>query len=226
MEHIIEQNGNLTFKVSGDDDLQVLKDIKTRVEGDDVAFLAEMLEAFGFSGNGVFVTILPFQVGALTDSPMLSNGTDQLEDGQTVVYGDVWWFPNYQVEDFSDTLIAKGQVTFTKGEREKVTLRQLTKMQKHFFWTYLPRIFHGEEGEALKKMSKEDFIAKIENMSFDDEFPCGLGKCQEAEGLHKKGIFSALKIYKDALGGMYIYLKLSRVSAELLYEMHMKESKK
>jgi hypothetical protein len=111
MQHIFETNGNLTFLVeNSQEDLQTIKD---RVGGDDVAFLVEMLDTFGYAGNGVLSAIRPVDVGALTDAPMLSDGVALRDSGETDVTGKVWWFPNYQVEDFATTLLEKGRVTFT-----------------------------------------------------------------------------------------------------------------
>lgn len=110
MERILEKNGNLTFKIG--DSRETLQDIKDRVGEDDVQFLAEMLDVCGFSGNGVLYPIAPEDVGGLTDAPMMSNGVEFPDEGGRIVYGDVWWFPNYQLENFANTLLEQGHVTF------------------------------------------------------------------------------------------------------------------
>jgi hypothetical protein len=46
----------------------------------------------------------PCEVGALTDAPILRDDD-----------GSVWWFPNYCIEDWTETLIEKGAVTFAYG---------------------------------------------------------------------------------------------------------------
>lgn len=112
MKHIIEANGNLTFIIENDRDREILEDIKSRVGGNDVRFLDDMLDQLGFLGNAKLFGIDPVNVGALTDAPMLSDAIDLQDDGSIVVLGNVWWYPNYQVEDFAERLIERGSVTF------------------------------------------------------------------------------------------------------------------
>ncbi|MFP3556911.1 hypothetical protein SB861_40295 [Paraburkholderia sp. SIMBA_049] len=115
MQHIIEANGNLTFiaDAASMEDLQTFRD---RVCRDDVRFLYDMLDTFGFSGNGKLHAIRPGDVDALTDAPMLSDGVElHDEPGLVGLYDKVWWFPNYQVEDFAATLLDKGRVTFASA---------------------------------------------------------------------------------------------------------------
>lgn len=112
MEHIIERNGNLTF-IADAKSMEDLQDIKDRVGGDDQRFLLEMLDTFGFSGNGRLHAIRPGDVGALTEAPMLSDGVELMDEpGLVGVYGKVWWYPNYAVSDFAEKLLENGRVTF------------------------------------------------------------------------------------------------------------------
>lgn len=110
MDFITEPNGNITFKVG--DSREDLFALKSRVGADDVSFLAEMIDMAGWLGNGVFTPIRPDDVGALTDAPMFSDAVEYSDLGAINVVGKVWWFPNYQVEDFANTLLEEGQVTF------------------------------------------------------------------------------------------------------------------
>ncbi|MDO5947978.1 hypothetical protein [Burkholderia cepacia] len=112
MKHIIEATGNLTFLIENDRDREILEDIKDRVGGNDVRFLDDMLDQLGFLGNAKLFGIAPVDIGALTDAPMLSDAIDLQDDGSIVVLGNVWWYPNYQVEDFAERLIKRGSVTF------------------------------------------------------------------------------------------------------------------
>lgn len=52
--------------------------------------------------NTCFSFVLPEDVGALTDAPIISDGHD------------VWWFPDYMVTD-PWALLRQGRVEFTKG---------------------------------------------------------------------------------------------------------------
>jgi len=113
MDYHFESNGNITFKVG--DGREDLEEIRERAGGDDIQFLAEMLDRFGWSCNGVFEPIRPEDIGALTNSPMFARDVEHQDDGKTAVHGDVWWFPNYQVENFAATLLERGQVTFRRA---------------------------------------------------------------------------------------------------------------
>lgn len=108
-------NGNLIL-VSEPADADMLADLKDRHGSNDEAFLADLLEATGWEGNSVLMKIQPEDVGGLTDSPILTDDRTIKDDGTVVVQGRVWWFPNYMVENFADTLIEKGRVAFTLAE--------------------------------------------------------------------------------------------------------------
>lgn len=115
MDFIKQANGNITFTVG--DSREDLEDIKDRVGGDDVQFLREMMDMTGWLGNAVFTPIRPEHVGALTDAPMFTDVADYEDDGSLNVVGDIWWFPNYQVENFAQILLDNGEVTFTLASR-------------------------------------------------------------------------------------------------------------
>ena len=63
-----------------------------------------------------YESVLPEAIGALTSSPILGEDVTYGEEGEQVVGGRVWWFPNYQVIDEVKTLIDTGEVTFALGE--------------------------------------------------------------------------------------------------------------
>lgn len=111
MKYEITPNGNLLF-TSEPDDAEMLAELKERHEGVDVAFLDDLLEKAGWSTNGHLQSILPEDVGALTDSPIVTDDMSFVRDGEHVVNGRVWWFPDYQVKNFADVLIEKGSVLF------------------------------------------------------------------------------------------------------------------
>ena len=104
-------NGDLVI-VAEADDLDELKSIKEHCGNDDLMFMDEMLDGFGLSGNSVLMRINPEDVGALTDAPIVTDDRTIEDNGTVKVSGTVWWFPNYQVENFAETLIRDGKVTF------------------------------------------------------------------------------------------------------------------
>ena len=114
MQRIVETNGNVTFVMEGND-RESLEMAKDRVGAVDHEFLSDMLDIMGFSGNNIYMPIKPEDVGAITDAPMFTDELSYDYDGMKDVEGDVWWFPNYQVESFADTLFQSGRVTFQKA---------------------------------------------------------------------------------------------------------------
>lgn len=122
MKYKILPSGNLQFSIDKDcaqrlmiEDIEILQDIKDTCQGDDIASLVELLEAYQWRGNGNLYDVFPDDVGALTDAPMLSNEVDFCEDGEIIVVGIVWWYPDYAVSNWLDVLIKNGNVVFTKA---------------------------------------------------------------------------------------------------------------
>lgn len=111
MRYTNEKNGNLTFHLEEADryDLEALRD-RT---GDEHTQIAEILDQFGYSGNGVFMPISPEDIAALTDAPMFTDELDIKDNGDRVVKGKVWWYPGYETTSFLEVLLTKGSVTFT-----------------------------------------------------------------------------------------------------------------
>lgn len=112
MQFNITHNGNLeiTCEESQKQDLQDVLDKSTHK---DHGFLAYLLEHTGWSPNGQLHQVQPEWIGALTDAPILTDDLVIEDDGTANVPGKVWWFPNYQVESFAETLIREGRVVFT-----------------------------------------------------------------------------------------------------------------
>lgn len=96
-----------TLKISLTDD--GLAEVK---ENPDIT-LEELLEQPLCNG---WEFVRPEVIGALTDSPILSNDTTQDDRGNYTHVGNVWWFPNYQISDPAQFLKDKGFVYFQKGE--------------------------------------------------------------------------------------------------------------
>lgn len=113
MQAIKEANGNVTFRLEGDDGEQ-LKSFQAQVQKNrDHDVLSSMLDYFGFMGNAQYIPILPEDIGALTDAPMFTDELQLQDDGSRDVVGAVWWYPAYETRDFGEELLTAGQVTFT-----------------------------------------------------------------------------------------------------------------
>jgi hypothetical protein len=91
------------------------------INGDERDELSELLEynpnqVEAFMGDLLHEKwdfISPENIGALTDSPILSNDVDYLDNGDIQVNGLVAWYPNYQIECPFTILAKTGKVTFT-----------------------------------------------------------------------------------------------------------------
>ncbi len=82
-------------------------------DNEDRAYIASEQRQYGYLGaesaiqddlfcNCEFEFILPEDIGALTDAPIISDGEN------------VWWFPDYMITD-PWALLKQGRVEFVKG---------------------------------------------------------------------------------------------------------------
>lgn len=66
----------------------------------------------GMFCNG-YNDIRPELIGALTDAPIISDGTiDEETTKEEFENTKFWWFPNYMVQDEVEELLTKGEVFF------------------------------------------------------------------------------------------------------------------
>lgn len=118
MEFKTLPNGNLeiTREEAEKADLQEILDRSTHK---DHGFLAEMLEYTGWEPNGQLFTVQPEWVAALTEAPILADDLSYPDDDEPTLTPEsrVWWFPDYQIESFAETLIRHGRVVFTSAPR-------------------------------------------------------------------------------------------------------------
>lgn len=114
MKYGINEAGNLAFTIEGDDDRSDVQDMFDSASNKDIDFLCAILA--DWSANGALYQVNPEEIGALTDAPIVTNEVEYIDDECAVssreVTGRVWWFPNYMVESFGETLLKTGTVTF------------------------------------------------------------------------------------------------------------------
>lgn len=78
--------------------------------------LYELLEDYLCNG---WAFVPPEKIGALTDSPILTDEIAYGDSGSIEYIGSVWWFPQYQVENEIETLLKKGKVVFSLAKGAK-----------------------------------------------------------------------------------------------------------
>ena len=80
----------------------------------EVDTLSRLLEPFAVNGSFSFVD---GEAGnphvGLTSAPCVAESLSYDDDGQATVEGRLWWFPNYAIEGVVDTLLDRGEVTWT-----------------------------------------------------------------------------------------------------------------
>lgn len=106
---------NLTVLPSGDLEIDVVANAdidwdRLLKERDDNA-LCILID--DIRGNSEWDMVDPEDIGAMTLAPIISDGVMYPDSGARVVFGRVWWFPNYAVENLIETLHEKGHVVLT-----------------------------------------------------------------------------------------------------------------
>ncbi len=97
-------NGDLEITVDDPSDLDSAHDI------------GDVLDSGRYIGNGWdVVDAEATNCGDLTEAPMIAEDATLEDDDSWTFYGDIWWFPNYQIEDPVETLRQTGRVVFKLG---------------------------------------------------------------------------------------------------------------
>lgn len=86
-----------------------------RAKHEDHRVIAGLLNSTGWMPNGKLYQVQPETIGALTDAPIFSDEVKFDDDGTPKFIGNIWWFPNYQIESFAETPIKDGRVVFDKA---------------------------------------------------------------------------------------------------------------
>jgi hypothetical protein len=110
MKHTVLPNGDLHVTLDPADDREEIAKWRGNEWWELFADGGLRLQGEGWS------YVAPEWIGALTDAPILTDDCTYHDNGEHEVCGNIWWFPNYQVEDVIDTLIRDGAVTFTRAE--------------------------------------------------------------------------------------------------------------
>ena len=115
MKHQILPNENLQLAIENEADKTLVKQLLLQNKGDDIGFLSELLEETGWSPNGRLYRVAPEHIAALTDAPILTDDMLIEDDGEVLVQGNVWWYPDYAILHFGKELLKHGTVEFRSG---------------------------------------------------------------------------------------------------------------
>lgn len=115
MRFSITPKGSLCISISGKGDYAWVKDAVEKYP-DDRLFIAELLEHTGWMGNGRLMQVEPHQVGALTDSPLLTDEVLYNKHGDVKGVGKhLWYFDNYALRHCGEVMLDRGGVTFQRA---------------------------------------------------------------------------------------------------------------
>lgn len=112
MRYAETTNGHLEL-IAEPEDTEMLSDLFDRHGHNDTDFLAQLFESTGLSPNGHLHLVSPRDVGALTDSPIVSDEVCHNDEGDVISVGKLWWFPNYAVRSLPEKLVKDGRVLLT-----------------------------------------------------------------------------------------------------------------
>lgn len=101
-----------------------------------------------------------------------------------------------------------------------IAIKDLTKKQVEFLESYFEDILSFDVD--LDTMSRDECIAKIAGMDFDDAFSSEPGKIRIAENLGKMGLFSETDVHKSVAQTKHIYIVLNEVGATVFYDLLIK----
>lgn len=107
-----DENRNLVITLNKKAAKEIRKEMLSN--GDERQTLWVLLEDHICNSELEFV--LPEEVGALTDSAILSDSAVRNDQGDLIKCDYAWWFPNYAVSNPVEELYKYGKVVFTYSE--------------------------------------------------------------------------------------------------------------
>lgn len=96
-------------------DEETMEEIQELMRDDKSTYWDVFSEVFEYPICNGLSWVHPEDIGALTDSPIFSDGAPD-DDGNYSDDDQFFWFPEYMVTDPIEELATKGKVVFVKGE--------------------------------------------------------------------------------------------------------------
>lgn len=120
----VNEHGALVIKAgyTGFDESDFLSEIlnDAKIKHKDHDFIAALLDENIRAGGSSFFVVQPEWIGALTDSPIVTDEQPAYEDDGSVTFTDsanFWWYPDYQIKSFADELIEGGKTIFNSAPK-------------------------------------------------------------------------------------------------------------
>lgn len=114
----ILKSNYLTFRLLSGGDLKITatkegRELIRRQKEDNsvIGIWLDLLEET--SCNGSYCYVHPEKIGALTDSPIITNDLSYDDNGEVDFIGSTWWLPNYMVMDELKMLVQRKSVIFS-----------------------------------------------------------------------------------------------------------------
>jgi hypothetical protein len=109
----------LELTLEGYDEMLELKDSQGKYRWADWHYIVDLCE--DHTGND-WDWIGPYQIGALTDCPLILGKCVQLTDDGDVSYAEeIYWHERYCVESAVECLMEQGYVLFLRAEKDEET---------------------------------------------------------------------------------------------------------
>ncbi len=120
---MIEHGNYADFEILPDGNLKISLTPEGKIELEEISFNLEnqyndydmLRDLIEYQLCNRWTWIAPESTGALTDAPILSNNVRYNNAGEIVAEPNVWWYPNYMIDDIIEKLYSNGYLIFDKA---------------------------------------------------------------------------------------------------------------
>ncbi len=112
MKFTLTETGDLRISIGIEEQMELREAIAESIESDNYLFI-DLLEKVICNSDWEFIT--PEEIGALTDSFILSDTATRDDQGKLQSIDSVYWYPDYQVKSEGRELAECGEIVFQKG---------------------------------------------------------------------------------------------------------------
>lgn len=112
MKFTITETGDLRISIDIEEQTELREAIAESIESEHYLFI-DLLEKVLCNSEWEFIA--PEEIGALTDSFILSDTATRDDHGKLQSIESVYWYPDYQVKSEGGELAEYGEIVFRKG---------------------------------------------------------------------------------------------------------------